>query len=213
MDQDIEIINQNTKIEKIKLFFSKNLKKIIFYLISLILLIFGYFIFLEIEKKNNIKISDKYNQISFKYEKDKDISVENELVEIINKKHPTYSPLALYFLLDNKILTDKQKINELFDVLIDKTKLDNEVKNLIIFKKALINSDSINEIELLNLLKPIINSESVWKSHSLYLIAEFYFSKNEKAKSKEFFTQIINLENSNQNIKYEAEKKLNRDFK
>ena len=58
----------------------------------------------------------------------------------------------------------------------------------------------------------MINSESIWKSHALYLLAEYFYSKNEKEKSKEFFNQIIILENANQEIKIEAQKRLNRDL-
>ena len=213
MDQDIEIINQNTRIEKIKNFFLSNLKKIVVILLITILVIFGYFILLEAKKNKKVKIAESYNQIVSKYEKNKNEDFQNQLIEIINKKDSTYSPLALYFLIDNKVIEDKTKVNELFDLLINKTKLNNEIKNLIIYKKALFNSENFNENQLLNLLKPIINSESVWKSHSLYLLGEYFFSKNEKEKSKEFFTQIINLNDANTNIKLETQKKLNRDFK
>ena len=50
--------------------------------------------------------------------------------------------------------------------------------------------------DLLNILNPLINSQSVWKSHALHLITSFFYSKNEKQKSKEFFSQIITLENA-----------------
>ena len=88
----------------------------------------------------------------------------------------------------------------------------NEIKNLIIYKKGLFNADFANENELLNILNPIIKSESVWNSHALYLMAEYYFAKNEKQKSKEFFNQIVSLENSNSKIKLEAQKRLRADF-
>ena len=65
---------------------------------------------------------------------------------------------------------------------------------------------------MLNILNPLINSESVWKSHALYLMAEYFYSKGEKQKSKEFFNQILNLENTNQDLKIEAQKRLNRDL-
>ena len=64
----------------------------------------------------------------------------------------------------------------------------------------------------LNILNPLINSESVWRSHALYLMAEFFYSKDQKQKSKEFFNQIISLENPNSDIKLQAEKRLNRDL-
>jgi len=58
----------------------------------------------------------------------------------------------------------------------------------------------------------LINSESIWKSHGLYLLAEYFFSKNEKQKAKDFFSQIIMLENANQEILKESQKRLNRDL-
>ena len=66
--------------------------------------------------------------------------------------------------------------------------------------------------ELLRYFKSINKFKSVWKSHALYLVAEYFYSKNEKQKSKEFFNKIINLENANQDIKLEAQKRLNRDL-
>ena len=65
-----------------------------------------------------------------------------------------------------------------------------------------------NENDLLDILNPLINSKSVWKSHALYLMAEYFYSKNQKQKSKEFFNQIINLENANQDILKKCTKKI-----
>jgi hypothetical protein len=90
--------------------------------------------------------------------------------------------------------------------------MDKEIKNLVIYKKALFNADQAQESELLNMLNPLIKSESVWKSHALYLMAEYFYSKDQKQKSKEFFNQIVSLENSNSDIKLQAEKRLNRDL-
>ena len=90
--------------------------------------------------------------------------------------------------------------------------MENEIKNLIIYKKALYNADNSNEAQLLEILKPIINSKSVWKAHGLYLMAEYFYSNNEKEKAKEFFSQIISLGNANQDLKIESQKRLNRDL-
>tara|TARA_B110000444_G_C18393067_1_gene390202 strand:+ start:134 stop:574 length:441 start_codon:yes stop_codon:yes gene_type:complete len=136
----------------------------------------------------------------------------DKLTKLINEKDSTYSPLALYFLIDNDLIENKDKINILFNELIDKTTLEKEIKNLIIYKKALFNSDISSENELLQTLNPIINSESIWKSHALYLIAEFFYSKNEKEKSKEFFKKILTLKNSNNDIKTQSQKRINRDL-
>ena len=132
--------------------------------------------------------------------------------EIIEKRDTTYSPLALYFIIDNNLIENKNEINELFDILINKTSLDTEIKNLIIYKKGLYNSDTKEENELLDILNPLINSNSIWKSHALHLIAEYFYSKNEKQKSKEFFNQILSTQNANQDIINEAQKRLNRDL-
>ena len=43
-------------------------------------------------------------------------------------------------------------------------------------------------------------------------MGEFFYFKNEKQKSKEFFEQIISLENANSNLKIAAQKRLNRDL-
>ena len=56
------------------------------------------------------------------------------------------------------------------------------------------------------------SSKSVWKSHALYLMAEYFYAKDQNQKAKEFFNQIISLENSNSDIKLEGQKRLNRDL-
>ena len=139
-------------------------------------------------------------------------SLNRVMREVIKEKDTTYSPLALYFLIDNELLEDRNDVNSLFDILINKTSLENEIKNLIIYKKALFNADAVDENELLDLTKPILNSNSVWESHTLYLVAEYFYSKNEKQKAKEFFNKILSLDNVNLDIKKEAQKRLNRDL-
>ena len=212
MDEDIAIINTNTRNEKIKNFFIKNKKKLIILVSIIILLIFGYFIYKEIDQSNKSKLAEKYNTSVINYISGNKINVENEMVTIIESKNKTYSPLALYFLIDNNVINSSNKINRLFDILINETKLDKEIKNLIIYKKGLYNSEFETENNLLEILKPIINSESIWKSHALYLLGEYFYSKNEKQKAKEFFQKIIILENNNPKIKLEAQKRIQRDL-
>ena len=212
MDEDIAIINKETRNEKIKNFFIKNKKKIIISISVIILAIFGYFIYEDFNKKSEIKLANRYNIVKMNFISGNKSMVANELVSIVHEKDRTYSPLALYFLIDNNIISDKNKINELFDIVINETSLEKEIKNLLIYKKALFNSDFESENNLLTILKPIINSNSIWKSHALYLMAEYFYFKNEKQKSKDFFDQIITLENVNSKIKREAQKRLNRDF-
>jgi predicted negative regulator of RcsB-dependent stress response len=212
MEEDIAIIDKNTRNEKIKNFFINNKKKIIIFISLIIIIIFGYFAYGEFEDKKRIKIAEKYNSATINYISGNKANVKNELIEIINEKDTAYSPLALYFIIDNNIEANNEEINKYFDILINEVKLDKEIKNLIIFKKGLFNSDFETENNLISIFNPLINSKSVWKSHALYLMAEYFYSKDQKQKAKEFYNKIISLDNSNENIKLEAQKKLRRDF-
>jgi len=212
MDEDITEINASTRNEKIKNFFINNKKRIIIGFSILILLVVSYFAYGEIKTRNKIKIADQYNNSKINFFSGNKTNIENEMVNIINKKDKTYSPLALYFLLDNNIINSQEKINNLFDIIINEIKIDKEIKNLIIYKKALYNSDFGTENDLLKILNPIINSDSIWKPNALYLLGEYFLSKNEKQKSKEFFEKILTLENSNSEIRLQVEKKIRRDL-
>ncbi len=211
MDEEIQIINQNTRKEKIKNFIYDNKKILISLIIIIFLTIILFFWYSEFKNNKQVNLAFEFNEITQSYNSNKNKNVGKKLIDIINKKDKTYSPLALNFIIDNQILENKSQINDLFDIIIN-IKLEEEIKNLIIYKKALYNSENSKENELLKILNPILNSESIWKSHSLYLMAEYFLSKNEKEKSKEFLTRIIELEFANPSIKAEAQKRINRDF-
>jgi len=183
MDEEITIIDSNTRNERIKNSFIKNKKNIIITFSVILIIVISYLLMKEMKERDKIKLANQFNItiINFKLE-NKQITIE-QLTKLINENDATYSPLALYFLIDNNLINDKNEINRLFDELINETSLDEEIKNLIIYKKALFNSDFSSENDLLQILKPIINSESIWKSHSLYLIAEYFYSKNQKQKN------------------------------
>ena len=212
MSNETQIIQNEQKNINIKNIFINNKKTTISFFIIILIFLFSYFFYTDYKKSIKIKISEQYNLSIINYDKDNPSKLIEEMKNIINVKDPTYSPLALYFLLDNNLLKNKSEINNYFDILIYETSLDNEIKNLVIYKKGLFNSNTASEEELLNIFKPLINNENLWKSHSLYIIAEYFFSKNEKQKSKEFFEKILEMENSNPKIKIEAQKRLQRDF-
>ena len=212
MDEEISIIDRNTRNQKIKDFFINNKKILATITIFLIFSILSFYIYQIYKDQHKEKISNRYNSAIIEHKNGDDSKIISEMKEIIEDKNSTYSPLALYYLIDENLIKDKNEINYLFDVLINKTSLDYEIKNLIIYKKALFNADTTNENELLNILNPIINSKSIWKSHGLYLLAEYFYSKNEKQKSKEFFNQILNTKNANTDIIKETQKRLNRDL-
>ena len=213
MEEEIQIINENAKKEKFKNFFVKNSKYLIFSISAIIILILAYFVYLEINSRNQSKLAEEYNYIvnNFNNLQNSEQSTER-LIRIVEKKNSTYSPLSLYFILDNELVTEKNEINKYFDMVINIGSLEKEIKNLNIYKKAIYNSNFVDEAELVEILRPITNSDSIWKSHSLFLLAEFFYFKENKAESKKLLNEIINYENSNSEIKLEAQKKLIRDF-
>jgi len=212
MDEEITIIDSNTRNERIRNFFIRNKKNLVIGFSIIVVLIIGYLSMIEIKERNKIKLANQFNIITINFKtEDKQVTID-KLKNLINENEATYSPLALYFLIDNDLINSQTEINILFDELINNTNLDEEIKNLIIYKKALFNSDFSEENDLLKILNPVINSESIWKPHSLYLIAEYFYSKNQKQKAKEFFNQILLLPNVSSDIKIESQKRLNRDL-
>ena len=212
MDEDTIIIDQRTRNEKIKNFFIDNKRSLISLLIVFIIIVISFYSYQIYKDKHREQISNRYNNAIIEYKRNNSLTTTKSLKEIIKDKDSTYSPLALYFIIDNNLIEDKNEINDLFNILIEKTSLETEIKNLIILKKGLFNADQTNEIELLNILNPLINSESVWKSHALYLLGEFFYSKGEVEKSKDFFEKIILIKNPNPEIVISAQRRLNRDF-
>lgn len=211
MDEDIAIINQNTKIHLIKSFFKRNIKKILIIITIFIIILITIFAFGEIKKRKKNKIAQIYNSVIFNSDNYSNTEIKEKMINIINSKVDTYSTLALYYLIDNNLINENDKIEDLFDLTISITK-DFELKNLIIFKKGLYFSDKLTENELLNILRPIISSDSIWKQHGLLLIGDFYYQKRKFNKAKEFFQKIIELNNVNPKLKIDVEKRLNRDF-
>ena len=212
MEEEIQIISTETRKEKIINFFSKN-KKILIYLAVVILIIPISIFSFEIYKDGKQKsLSKKYNTAVIDFKNGDKSNVLDQMIKIIEVKNTTYSPLAFYYLLDNNLINSKEEINKYFDLIINDTGLNKEMKELNIFKKGLYNSDVSDENELLAILNPILKSESIWKSHALFLMAEYYFAQNQNQKSKEFFEKIIVIENTNPSIKAKAQKRLRANF-
>ena len=212
MDEDLSIIKSNTRNERIKNFILNNKKSLIAFLIMFFGIIISFFGYKEFKKSQTIKISDIYNSTIINYSSETKDETINKLIEIVNKKNSTYSPLSLYFIIDNRLILNQKEINDLFNILIEDTLLEKEIKNLIIYKKGLYNADKVDENELLEILRPLINTKSIWSSHALYLIAEFFYSKDEKQKAKDFFNKILEIDNANQDIVKETRKRLSRDL-
>ena len=83
----------------------------------------------------------------------------------------------------------------LFEHILTNNKFDEEIKNLLIYKRAIFNSDFVSESELLERLKPVLNEDSLWKPHALILLGDYFTSKKEYLKAKEFYSQTLSIKN------------------
>ena len=148
MKEEIQIINENVRKEKFKNFFVKNSKYIILLISTIIILILAYFIYVEIKSRNRTKLAEEYNYIvnNLNNLQNSEQSTQ-KLIRIIEKKNPTYSPLSLYFILDNELVIEENEINKYFDMVIDIGSLEKEIKNLNIYKKAIYNSNFVDDPE------------------------------------------------------------------
>ena len=83
MEEDISIINSNTRNEKVRNFFVNNKNKIISTIIVLIILIVGAYSFDSYQTNKKKEISNKFNSTTLAHsENTKETTVQN-LVEII----------------------------------------------------------------------------------------------------------------------------------
>ena len=211
-EQDFNLINNATKIEKFKNFFFNNIKKLIAVTILILVLMFSYFLLLDMKQKKIKRISENYNNLTLNFTESNIEQTNEGLTKIIYKKDKAYSPLALYFMIDNNIEKDSATINKHFDFIINELGLDENLINLNIYKKALFNGDTADENSLLQILDPLIKNDTIWRSHALYLLGEYFYAKNDKIKAKEFYQNIITDTKSNKEIKLEAQKRLQRDL-
>ena len=134
MDEEITIINEKTRNEKIKNFFLRNKKKIISAIASLILVILGFYSYQIYKDGQRESLANKYNSAIIAYEKGDKSKIILSMKEIIEDKDSTYSPLGLYFLIDNNLVENKDQTNSFFDILINEVNLEEEIKNLILRK-------------------------------------------------------------------------------
>ena len=182
-----------TKKSKIKEFYDKNKIKVYSFFTLIIFIIIFFNFYIENKKNEQIALSESYIDAKIYIEKGQDEKAIEILKKIAVSKNDTYSVLALFLLLDKNFVQDKKEILDLFDHILDNAKFDKDIKNLIVFKKAIFQSNFVLEDELLKSLKPLLNDETVWKPHALLLLGDFYLSKGEKNKAKEFYNEILSI--------------------
>ena len=101
------------------------------------------------------------------------------LEKIIFSNDSTYSTLSLFLYLNENLTTDQEKLVGLFNQVLENNKFEKEVKDLVIFKKALIHANFVNESKLLETVNPIIKEETIWKPQALLLVGDYYASNKE----------------------------------
>ena len=178
--------------KNIKDFLKSNIK-ILLSIFFFIVLIGIFFLWTDYSNKLNKKrISKDFIQAKILLNKNSNDKSLEILKDIVNEKDETYSPLALYLIIDKKLDEDPNIINEYFDSVISIGKLEKEDLNLIKLKKAIHLSQSSDEKTLLDLLNPIINSKSIWRLQSMEFLGDYYYSKKQFKKAEQYYIQILN---------------------
>ena len=185
-----EILNDTSQ-SKILNFVKKNLKSLSILITLIVLGLFGFFIYKDLQKKIEIKVSEDFTQASIQFDKKKLGKSKQLLENIIIKNHKFYSPLALYFIIDNNLETDSSKIINFFDKVLLIRSIDEENLNLIKIKKAIFLINLKDEESIIKTLNPIINSDSVWRNLAIKIISDYFLSIDQKSKANEYI-QLLN---------------------
>jgi hypothetical protein len=196
--------------EKIKLIdlLKKNFKLLLSLLILLFVIISILLWFDYSNKSKREKISENFIRAKILLENQQNIKAHNVLKNIVEKKDNIYSPLSLFLIIEKNLEKDKATITNYFDKILNIGSIEKEDLNLLRLKKAIFISENSKEEDVLELLNPIINSDSVWKIQSIKFLGDYYFSLKQFNKAKQYYLILI----SNNDIgldKNEIKRKLN----
>ncbi len=165
--------------------------KIFLYIFGLLILIIAAIIWLSSSNKiKKTKISDSFINAQILIEKGKKNEAEKILSNIVLEKNSPYSSLSLFLIIENKLIDNKEIIINYFDEVINNNSFKEEDLNLLRLKKAIYISDISMEQEILGLINPIINSNSVWKNHALKFLGDFYNSNGQQQKAKQYYSTL-----------------------
>ena len=169
------------------------------------LIIFGTLsYYFESKQQKKILLSENFVQAKIYIETGNKVQAKDLLKDLVFANDPTYSPLSLFLLLDQDLITNYSEISDLFNHLIENNKFDKEVEDLLIYKKALLSSNYIKESELLQSIEPLIKKKSSWKPHALLLMGDYFMSKKEFSKAKEFYKEIFLIKDLQKDFYEEA---------
>ena len=185
---------ENTENKSLKNFILSNKKKI-FLLIGVIFFSLIYFWWADYtKKKDRYKNSEDFIDAKIFLSNNENQKSLEVLKKIISTNDEVYSPLSLFMIIDRNLEENRENVLKYFDQIISINSLEKEDLNLLKLKKAIYISDSADENDLLEILNPILNSNSVWNNKSLKLLGDYYFNKKEYIKAKQYYSDILNLE-------------------
>jgi hypothetical protein len=159
-------------------------------------------------KKQQTLLADNYIEAKFYLKNNERDKGRKILKEIILANNRTYSTLSLFLILDENLVDDEREVSNLFNHLLANNKFEQEVENLIIFKKVLFISNFANELEMVESIKPLINTNTLWKPHALLLLGDYFASKKQYLKAKEFYVQVLSLKELNMELYEQAKSQL-----
>ena len=184
-----------TKKTKLRKFYESNKNLIYLVIFILIVLFIGSNYYLINKNKKRELLSENYIQAKIYLEIGKKVEALDILKNVILANDSTYSTLSFFIILNENLIKDHNEVTFLFNHLLKNNKFDKEIENLLIFKKSLYNSNHLNELELLKELKPLLNKDSLWRAHALLLLGDYFMSKREHLKAREFYIQILSMNN------------------
>ena len=193
---------------RIKKFYESNKIFIFSSILIIIILIVSSSLYLESKERKKILLSENYIQAKFYLDNGNKYEALNTLKEVIFANDPVYSTLSLFLILNHNLIVDYKEISLLFDHLLENNKFEKELRNLLIYKKALFNSNFVSESELLETIKPLLNTDSLWKAHGLKLLGDYFMSKGENIKAIEFYQQILSINNLHKDLYDQARSQL-----
>ena len=197
-----------TKKSRIKKFYESN-KIFIFSFILILIILFGSFSFyLENQERKKILLSENYIQAKIYLENGNKNEALNTLKKVIFANDPTYSTLSFFLILNQNLISDYKEISALYDHLLENNNFEKELRNLLIYKKSLFSSNSVSETELLKTIKPLLNTDTLWKPHALLLLGDYFMSKGENIKAREFYQQILSMNNLHKDLYDQAKSQL-----
>ena len=165
--------------------------KIFSYIFGILILIIAAIIwFTNNNKTKQTKISDNFINAQILIEKGKKNEAEKILSNIVLEKNSPYSSLSLFLIIENQLIDNKETIINYFDEVINNNSFNEEDLNLLRLKKAIFISDISMEQEILGLINPIINSNSVWKNHALKFLGDLYYSNGQREKAKQYYLTL-----------------------